>query len=495
MHLNQHTPRLAEPSVLAAGQEVSSIELRMSGFRVVLAHLEHLLKLDRKRPDYSELNEILDSKVRAATHRLNLYPEHVELMQLERHTRELLRVLPGILLSREWMSPSLDHSLMPQRGRYCEMVEFASFDYKRDRHREAELYEATFLAELRKIATFSDARCFLMSCGMSAIATAISFLRGPLGIKERFAAPSSLYFENIQLLDYCGSDKPLELPFRNTDELFQQISDKQPTAMFLDSIENSPGLRSVDLQSLVGRLISECRRPIFLVLDVTTTPLFSLPFLGNVSLPEHINILAVESLAKFHQFGLDVTTGGMITMLGKHPKFDLFPGFREKFGSNHSDVAASMLPPPDFKIAAQRFDKSCRNTRLIGDILRSCLARHSSSFVEEIEVSQPLAGSKHEQSTSTAGTPLLNIRFKNYSLLRSKSRLLTELVLAEAKYRGVNIISGTSFGFDTTRIYITAPSTDCPFLRVAPGIEDHAEALLVADSIAAGIRELEREYH
>jgi cystathionine beta-lyase/cystathionine gamma-synthase len=497
MHLNsENAGALASSSSPSGSIEVlSSIELRRSGLRFVLTHLQRLLEEDRKRPACNELNEVISSKIKATALRLEQRMEQVVLADLEKQIREYLRIVPAITLSKEWMSPSLNHARDPQRGRYCDMVEFASFDYKRDRHQEAEIYEAAFLSELQTVAPFKNTRCYLTSCGMSAVATAISFLRGPLNLKENYAAPDTLYFENSNLLDYFGSEKPKSLQFKSTAELIHQIDEHQPTVVFLDSIENFPGLRTVDLRSLVQQLTFSYRKSIFLILDVTTTPLFSLPFLGQIELPANINILAIESLAKFHQFGLDVGTGGIVTLIGKHPKFDLFPNFREKFGSNLSDVSTATLPRSNVGIATQRYKRACQNTALIVEELRRYLILNQSSFIDQIEAATPLPGSIVDDTKRFSGTGIFNIRFKNYSLLRSKNHLLTETILMEAKRREINIISGTSFGFDTTRIYLTAPSTESPFLRIAPGIEDHMDTILVAESIAAAIEKLEKEYH
>ena len=56
--------------------------------------------------------------------------------------------------------------------------------------------------------------------------------------------------------------------------------------------------------------------------------------------------------------------------------------------------------------------------------------------------------------------------------------------LEQARRRNVQVVAGTSFGFDHTRVYVTAPGPDS-FLRVAPGTEDRLRIETVAEALSA----------
>jgi len=56
--------------------------------------------------------------------------------------------------------------------------------------------------------------------------------------------------------------------------------------------------------------------------------------------------------------------------------------------------------------------------------------------------------------------------------------------LEQAKRRNVQVVAGTSFGFDHTRVYVTAPGPDS-FLRIAPGTEDRLRIETVAEALSA----------
>jgi hypothetical protein len=72
--------------------------------------------------------------------------------------------------------------------------------------------------------------------------------------------------------------------------------------------------------------------------------------------------------------------------------------------------------------------------------------------------------------------------------------VLVEAAVAEAARRGVPLIGGSSFGFDTTRVYLTAAQAAAgePFVRISPGTEHRLEIDEVADALAAAIRKAAR---
>ena len=66
---------------------------------------------------------------------------------------------------------------------------------------------------------------------------------------------------------------------------------------------------------------------------------------------------------------------------------------------------------------------------------------------------------------------------------------LIKAILYIAAEREVPICEGTSFGFDTTRVYLTAPTSRCgsPFLRIAAGTEHRAGIAGVASVLCSAL--------
>jgi len=54
------------------------------------------------------------------------------------------------------------------------------------------------------------------------------------------------------------------------------------------------------------------------------------------------------------------------------------------------------------------------------------------------------------------------------------------------------LLGGSSFGFDTTRIYLTAEGADYgePFVRIAAGTEHRLEVERVAEALTAAVRKV-----
>jgi hypothetical protein len=72
--------------------------------------------------------------------------------------------------------------------------------------------------------------------------------------------------------------------------------------------------------------------------------------------------------------------------------------------------------------------------------------------------------------------------------LERQHRLVGQAV-AEASRRGVSLLAGSSFGFDTTRIYLTAARAEygTPFVRIAAGTEHRLELDPLTEVLATAI--------
>jgi hypothetical protein len=73
-------------------------------------------------------------------------------------------------------------------------------------------------------------------------------------------------------------------------------------------------------------------------------------------------------------------------------------------------------------------------------------------------------------------------------------RAFVESAIVEAARRRIPLIGGSSFGFDTTRVYLTAAQAAAgePFVRISPGTEHRLEIDELADALAAAIRKAAR---
>lgn len=73
---------------------------------------------------------------------------------------------------------------------------------------------------------------------------------------------------------------------------------------------------------------------------------------------------------------------------------------------------------------------------------------------------------------------------------------LLDTAITIASRSGLSLVAGSSFGFDTTRIYVTAAESTFgePFVRIAAGTEHWLAINQLADVIALAVRTLSEAY-
>ena len=300
-------------------------------------------------------------------------------------------------------------------------------DYKRDRHASASAYERMYVREL---VGAPDVRAFSTSCGMAALTTILAFLSadGPVLLGR------ASYHETKDLVLGRFGDCAIEV---DDTDLPDAISALDPAAVFVDSLCNSRGLVVPPLDRILGSARG------WVVVDNTCLGPACRPFDSRAP-----KLLVWESLLKLAQFGLDRANAGIL--LARGPEVDELDTLRERLGTNVPDTAIASLPPPERKRLSRRLAR---------------LERNAAILAERLGGFHPGAG------------PILQVDVAD-------PKRWIERALAEARRRGVQVVHGTSFGFDHTRVYVTAPGPDS-FLRIAPGTEDRLRIETVAETLDA----------
>jgi hypothetical protein len=81
-----------------------------------------------------------------------------------------------------------------------------------------------------------------------------------------------------------------------------------------------------------------------------------------------------------------------------------------------------------------------------------------------------------------------------YRLVEAYQRFLA-LALGEARDAGVDLVIGSSFGFDTTRLYLTTPFAGPfsePYLRISAGTESMLELQQLGDVLVRAMQRMAR---
>lgn len=377
------------------------------------------------------------------------------------NTREYLRTHIGLfgalITSTDWQSPTFAHAQFSLAGRQTGKIYATINDYKRDQHWDAYAYEQKFLNEHIDALIKFPIHVFTTSSGMAAFTTILLFLIGEKKLPGSIVAGNSIYFENKGLLTQMFADKVIYADEQDLDSFISVIHTHDPSAIFIDSLTNAPRIISPDIPKLIRWLISHVKQETYLVIDNTGLSVQLQPYKQILGRRTKLRIITFESLNKYHQFGMDRVTAGIITSYSRETG-KLFD-YRDHGGTNIIDSTAVTLPTPNRKWIETRLRRHARNARMLTLALRQWIGDHPNHPVRDI--SYPSRGS------------YLSLIFQPKKQTISTYKRFVSAALSVAKKKGVNLTSGTSFGLNATRIYLTAvrsrPNT--PFVRIAVGTE------------------------
>ncbi|HKO27535.1 MAG TPA: PLP-dependent transferase [Solirubrobacteraceae bacterium] len=369
-------------------------------------------------------------------------------------------LLAGLVAAPDWQSPSFLHSLAPAAGRQAGLIRAHWNDYKRDRHVDAEEYERCYVEEM--IDGPPGPRALLTGCGMAAFTTILGWLLGEGKASGRVLAGRGLYHESRLLLERMLPGRVCFADEADTATLLRTIGECRPSVVFLDSLSNTPWMPMPDLGAVIDALRGT---DTYLVLDNTCLSVGCQPFALAC---ESVRLVVFESLLKYAQLGLDRVAAGVIVARSRDA--ESLENYREHLGTNIPDLSVHALPPPDRAVLERRLARLERNALHLARGL-------DESAPPEVSVVYPERGG------------CVSVLFEEgEERLERQHRVVCEAV-AEASRRGIRLLAGSSFGFDTTRIYLTAARAQhgTPFVRIAAGIDHRLELDALTDVLATAI--------
>lgn len=409
--------------------------------------------------------------------------------RISRELHALYGIVGSTLTATEWQSPSWAHTTISQAGIQTGSIVGTINDYKRDQHLNALAFEEQFKSEYihASLAKKPFIHAFATSSGMAAFTTILNYLvlehkadTGPVVVGK------SCYFECKQLLTAAFGSRIIEVDEADTQHLLQTVTNTLPSAIFLDSLTNTHDIARPHIMKLIETLKATCTSDTYLVIDNSCMgPAFQ-PLTAWTPMFSKLRIIVFESLNKYHQFGLDRTTAGIIWCAGF--KIDKLFDYREHLGTNISDSSVSTIPVPNYKLLSSRLDRLARNATVIATKLSDHIAAAKTTASSIIYPGLP-SHPQYTPDTDIYNGPFLTIRFKPaYSNVKSYNAYIKR-VLALGKKRRVNIVAGTSFGLSVTRIYLTAlhAKQTTPFIRIAAGTEDMASLENVVDVLRSSL--------
>ena len=392
--------------------------------------------------------------------------------------RDYIRVLKAetasLIVSSDWQSPSYNFSMYSNAGRQTGKIWGTVNDYKRDIHLDETDFENEYLREYIDAKLKFLLKCFLTNSGQSAFITILTYLLSTGKLRNKIILGSNSYFQYKQILAQTLGNKIIQVNEDNTSRILNLIKKKQPSAIFLDTITNSRNIHLPNLNEIISNIYAHYTQELYIVIDNTCCPLFNQPFLVRKRNP-NIHMVMFESLNKYHQFGTDRVTGGIITA----EKKDWYgiSEYRKHSGTNIPDYSVHALTKPKRFFLNKRILRHGRNTLELARYLYS-LSLSKQKVIENIVcpglANHPSYDWNHD---SRFYGSFISIHFKKKFENKGKINKFIDCAIKTAKKEKVNLIAGTSFGLNATRIYLTSlwSKYGNPFLRVSVGTEDSLE--------------------
>lgn len=399
--------------------------------------------------------------------------------ELADRLRSMVGVAAAVCVSLDFESPTYAGSQYSQAGVQTGQIIGTANDYKRDRHMDAYRFEHAFAGAFLKRRALMLPNVHVTSSGMAAFTTAFEAVRMSVLPPGPVLYGSGTYFETKLLLERLCPDR-IEVDETDVAAVAEAVRTRRPAIVILDSLCNTESIVVPPMRALLRAIADHATRLTAVVVDNTGLGPTYDPF-DDVPVASKIRPIVFESLNKYYQYGMDRVTGGIVLTPPITP-FGILT-WRMHLGTNIADASVHAIPEPNAALLARRFARFERNALWLARELDAFLKSHRTPVSH---VNYPGLPS-HAGYEASKGHPFhgsfLTLAFKPPYRRPLFYKAWVNAAIDEAKKAGVELYAGTSFGFDVTRVYLTALHADkntVPFVRVSVGTETCAqlEALL-----------------
>lgn len=393
-----------------------------------------------------------------------------EVKSIKDTLRNIYRHRGSLLCGSDWQSPIYESTSSNDKNRLNAGIAEHTLDYKRDGHLDAHAYEESFLSEYASHLGSSNLKAYLTNNGMAAFSTALHWLAHELKLGQSVLALLPMYFENIHLAQAVFPAIEQFAP-TSSEQIIEKLDQIKPSIVFCDTVTNCTDVLKHQFESVVEWAKREHTQEIAIVIDTTCMPTLLLEDGLLENIPANVIVLIIESLAKYHQFGMDLVTGGIAILHANAELQTSFSKTRARMGTNIVDTNVGSLPDPNRLMLTTRLKRHSRNLRMLAETLERH-AQYKQGIIESISWQEDVAANAPWYHSSCL---TLKFRKAEASIAHYKEFESAVLLLAQKKKHAIAF--STSFGFDVTRMYVTAPASvfEPPFLRVAVGTESEKE--------------------
>jgi cystathionine beta-lyase/cystathionine gamma-synthase len=406
--------------------------------------------------------------------------------------RSLQGVTGSLLAATDWQAPSFVHAECSQAGTQTGRITGTVNDYKRDHHADATNYERCWRQAYIDAPLRFPPQVYVTASGMAAFSTVLTTLATEGKINGPILAGQACYFENKLLLEKFFPGLVHYVDEMNTDSVLAAIAELQPAAIFFDTLGNTEDVAAPDMERLVPKMIEAVTRPTILVLDATGTATSYQPLRNWPRGPCKLNLVVIESLLKYHQFGFDRVSAGIMWRTGLTP-LGLF-GNRMHLGTGLVDASVLALPQPNRKLFDKRLRRMSRNANLVARALEEHAKTTKMTALAGVAYPGLPSHPAYEwMSKRNFQGSFLVFKLKPQYCFTAYYKTFLKLAVDEARKAGVDLNGGSSFGFDTTRVYLTAlyaAKHATPFIRVSVGTETLVEVERLITALTRAVDKL-----
>jgi cystathionine beta-lyase/cystathionine gamma-synthase len=345
-------------------------------------------------------------------------------------------------------------------------------------------YEEAFIDEYARHLSSGKLEAYLANSGMSAFSTIMNVLSTRLDATRPLVGLQPMYYENLHLLQRFFPQ--IKLPeFKKNEEVIDYLQHHSPAVIFFDAASNHGETLVHDVESIIKWACEKQSLPIMLVIDTTCLPCLLLPNDLLKNIPSHVSILLVESLAKHHQFGMDIITGGILLLHADESFHSALQSARATFGTEIAETSAATLPRPNAQLLRRRMQRHSLNIELLANSLSDRISSRK-GVIESVTWLRQGVGPLWYRTSA------LNLRFHREFRTLENYREFEYKVMELAKAKNHRLALGSSFGFDITRLFMTTPGTSSadPFLRLSVGTETKIEIERFVEVLTAAHEEL-----
>lgn len=398
-------------------------------------------------------------------------------IKLKYNIRAVFKNLSGILTSSDWQSPAISTgSLVKEKG----IGQINEDVYMRmNGHEFVTNFQDRFFSEYYRIPLALQKKTLgvLTNSGMKALEMALIAYKTitkdifPIYFQEGY------YFEGITLIKNIYSNAECI----SSTNIYQKIENNEDIGcLLIDPGTTWPIRDGINLDLFFEKLKHHRqKKPLFIIIDRTITSITnSILEKYEKMLPSHVVLIIVESGIKYFQLGLDLTNLGFVTFTGNIFRMkdfvDIINHLSSVLSAIPDPVLLQRLPDPNLPFVEERLDRMARNTRLLCSFFKYMVGRN---LIKEVNTSVSMDKKYQINEYPWIGT-LIYVKTL-YSESLSDYANECENIVRNIQ-PNINIYSGSSFGFDTTRLCVVeemfSSKLNCA-LRISVGRETIYETL------------------